>query len=129
MFVNVSQMTVSQMSLTEMTDSPQQRQHSLAEQVLNWSGLPGVHVRGTVFFQNFFFLDWAAESIVRDATIRLLFGAGRTSPVDARDVAEVVATILAHPTPHIGKVYELTGPRSQEIHAMAAEYSDALGQR
>ncbi len=84
---------------------------------------------GTVFFQNFFFLDWATESIVRDATIRLPFGAGRTSPVDARDVAEVVATILAHPTAHIGKVYELTGPRSQEIHAMAAEYSEALGQR
>ena len=40
-FVNVSQMTVSQMSLTNMTDSPQQRQHWLAEQGLNWSGLPG----------------------------------------------------------------------------------------
>ena len=38
-FVNISQMTVSQMSLTEMTDSPQQRQHWLGEQVLNWSGL------------------------------------------------------------------------------------------
>ena len=36
-FVNISQMTVSQMSLYEMTDSPQQRQHWLAEQVLNWS--------------------------------------------------------------------------------------------
>src|SRR5262245_12661402 len=43
-FVNISQMTVSQMSLTEMTDSPQQRQHWLAEQALNWSGLPVVHV-------------------------------------------------------------------------------------
>jgi NAD(P)H dehydrogenase (quinone) len=39
-FVNISQMTVSQMSLTKMTDSPQQRQHWLAEQVLNWPGLP-----------------------------------------------------------------------------------------
>ncbi len=36
-FVNISQMTVSQMSLTDMTDSPHQRQHWLAEQVLNWS--------------------------------------------------------------------------------------------
>jgi NAD(P)H dehydrogenase (quinone) len=34
--VNISQMTVSQMSLTEMTKSPQQQQHWLAEQVLNW---------------------------------------------------------------------------------------------
>src|SRR5271170_7562133 len=54
-FVNISQMTVSQMSLTNMTDSPQQRQHLLAEVVLNWSGLPVVHVRPTVFLENFFF--------------------------------------------------------------------------
>jgi NAD(P)H dehydrogenase (quinone) len=125
-FVNISQMTVSQMSLTNMTDSPQHRQQWLGEQVLNWSGLPVVDVRPTVFLQNPFFLDWAAESIVRDGTIRLPFGAGRTSPVDAQDVAEVIATILANPTAHIGKVYELTGPRSQDMNAMAAEYSDAI---
>jgi NAD(P)H dehydrogenase (quinone) len=64
-FVNISQMTVSQMSLTEMTDSPQQRQHWLGEQVLNWSGVPVVHVRATVFLQNFFFSAWAAESIAK----------------------------------------------------------------
>jgi uncharacterized protein YbjT (DUF2867 family) len=125
--VNISQMTVSQMSLTEMTDSPQQRLHWLAEQVLNWSGLPVVHLRATVFLQNPFFLDWAAESIVRDGTIRLPFGAGRTSPVDALDVAEVAATILARPAGHVGKVYELTGPRSEDMHTVAAEYSEALG--
>ena len=126
-FVNISQMTVSQMSLTNMTDSDQQRQHWLGEQALNWSGLPVVHVRPTVFLQNPFFLDWAAESIARDASIRLPFGKGRTSPVDAQDVADVIATILVNPPAHIGKVYELTGPRSQDMPAMAAEYSDALG--
>jgi len=126
-FVNISQMTVSQMSLTKMTDSPQQRQHWLAEQVLNWSGLPVVNVRPTVFLQNFFFSAWAAESIAKDGTIQLPFGTGRTSPVDVRDVAEVIAAILANPSTHIGKVYELTGPRSQDLHALAAEYSAALG--
>ena len=126
-FVNISQMTVSQMSLTEMTDSPQQRQHWLGEQVLNWSGLPVVHIRATVFLQNPFFLDWAAESIARDGTIRLPFGTGQTSPIDGRDVAEVIAAILTSPAAHVGKVYELTGPRSEDLHALAAEYSDALG--
>src|SRR5262249_23556637 len=126
-FRSISQMSVSQMSLTNVTDSPQHRQHWLGEQVLNWSGLPVVHVRPTAFLQNPFFLDWAAESIARDATIRLPFGDGRTSPVDAQDVAEGIATTLANPPAHIGKVYELTGPRSQDMHAMAAEYSDALG--
>jgi len=125
--VNISQMTVSQMSLTDMTDSPQQRQHWLGEQALNWSGLPVVHVRSTVFLQHFFFLALAAESIAMDGTIRLPFGAARTSPVDARDVAEVIATVLAGPAAHIGKVYELTGPRSQDMLAHAAEYSKALG--
>jgi NAD(P)H dehydrogenase (quinone) len=125
--VNISQMTVSQMSLAEMTDSPQQRQQWLCEQVLNWSGLPVVNVRPTVFLQHPFFSEWAAESIVRDSTIRLPFGTGRTSPIDARDVAEVIASILMSPATHIGKVYELTGPRSQNMHGVATEYSEALG--
>jgi uncharacterized protein YbjT (DUF2867 family) len=125
-FVNISQLTVSQMSLTEMTDSPQHRQHWLAEQVLNWSGLPVVHVRPTVFLQHFFFLAWAAESISRDGTIGLPFGQGRTSPVDTQDVAEVIAAILEHPSGHVGKIYGLTGPQSLDMHGLAAEYAAAL---
>lgn len=124
-FVNISQMTVSQMSLTASTDSPQQRQHWLAEQVLNWSGLPVVHVRPTIFLQSFALL--AAESISRDSTIRLPFGQGKTSPVDAQDVAEVIALILTSPAGHVGKIYELTGPRSQDLHSLAAEFSEGLG--
>jgi NAD(P)H dehydrogenase (quinone) len=126
-FINMSQMTVSQMSLTETTDSPQHRQHWLAEHVLNWSGLPVVHVRPTVFLRHFFFLRWAAESIARDGTIRLPFGSGRTSPIDTLDIAEVIAAILASPAAHVGKIYELTGPKSQDMRGLAAEYSEALG--
>src|SRR6266436_9454073 len=48
-FVNMSQLTVSQMSLGPMTESSQQKQHFLAEKVLDWSGLPVVHIRPTVF--------------------------------------------------------------------------------
>jgi uncharacterized protein YbjT (DUF2867 family) len=48
-FVNISQMTVSQMGITSTTDSPQQKLHWLAEQALNWSGLPVVHIRPTAF--------------------------------------------------------------------------------
>ncbi|WP_326645715.1 NAD(P)H-binding protein [Streptosporangium sp. NBC_01755] len=126
-FINMSQMTVSQMSLTSTTESRQQRLHWLAEQVLDWSGLPGVQVRPTVFMENPLFTTFAVSSIAKDGTIRLPFGSGRTSPVASRDVAEVIATILVAPSPHIGKVYELTGPRSQDLTGMAAEYSEALG--
>jgi len=128
-FVNISQMTVSQMSLTNMTESPQHQQHWLAEQVLNWSGLPVVQVRPTVFLENPLFMDLSARSIARDDTIRLPFGAGRTSPIAAEDVAEVIAAILANPAAHIGKIYDLTGPKSQDMSAVAAEYSAALGRR
>jgi NAD(P)H dehydrogenase (quinone) len=125
--VNISQMTVSQMSLTHMTDSPQQRQHWLAEQALNWSGLPVVHVRATVFLNHFFFSNWAANSIAESGTIKLPFGSGHTSPIAVEDVATVIAVILAEPSGHIGKVYELTGLRSLDMNAMAKEYAEALG--
>ena len=125
--INISQRTVSQMSLTQMTDSDQQKQHWLAEQVLNWSALPVVHVRATVFLNHFFFSNWAAETIAKDGTIRLPFGSAYTSPVAVDDVANVIATILENPTSHIGKVYELTGPKSQNMDDIAKEYAQALG--
>jgi uncharacterized protein YbjT (DUF2867 family) len=128
-FVNISQMTVSQMSLTNMTGSPQHQQQFLAEQVLSWSALPVVEVRPTVFLENPFFTNLAAQSIAKDDTIRLPFGTGKTSPVAAQDVAEVIATILSDPIPHVGKTYELTGPRSQDIASIAAEYSVVLGRK
>jgi uncharacterized protein YbjT (DUF2867 family) len=110
-----------------MTDSAQQRQHWLGEQVLDWSGLPVVHLRPTVFLENPLFLALAAESIAADSTIRLPFGTGRTSPIAASDVASVAATILADPAPHVGHVYELTGRRSEDMQGVAEEYSSALG--
>src|SRR5262245_1367071 len=56
-FVNMSQMTVTQMSITETTESPQHKLHWLAEQALSWSGLPVVTVRPTVFLEGFFLLS------------------------------------------------------------------------
>jgi uncharacterized protein YbjT (DUF2867 family) len=41
-FVNLSQMTVSEMSETETTSIPHQKQHWLAEQMLRWSARPPV---------------------------------------------------------------------------------------
>jgi uncharacterized protein YbjT (DUF2867 family) len=58
-FVILSQMTVSKMSETETTSSPQQKQHWLAEQMLGWSGLPVVSLRPTAFFDGMFLLQGA----------------------------------------------------------------------
>jgi NAD(P)H dehydrogenase (quinone) len=120
--VNISQMTVSHISLTNMMDSPQQRRHWLAEQVLNWSALPVVHVRPTVFSG-----VWPRNQSQKTTdTIRLPFGAGRTSLIAAEDVDEVIATILASPTGHMDSVYQLTGPKSQNMTEVAMEYSATL---
>ena len=124
--VDLSQMTVSQMTATSTEESHQQRLHWLAEQVLNWSGLPVVHIRPTVFLDTPLFTTMAARSIQENGTIALPFGTGRTSPVAVDDVARVVATVLRDPAPHIGHVYELTGPRSVTMTELAAAFSRAL---
>ena len=125
-FINMSQMTLSQMSITETTPSPQHKLQWLSEQALNWSGLPVVHVRPTVFLEGFF-LIFTSDSVRQSNEIRLPFGEGKTSPVAAQDVARVVAALLVRPQPHIGKVYNLTGPQSENMHFYAQEYSRALG--
>jgi NAD(P)H dehydrogenase (quinone) len=122
--VNMSQMTVSQMSIQNTTPSHQQRQHWLSEQALAWSGVPLVTIRPTMFLESFFPL---AGPTIRDRSrIELPFGRGKTSPVAAADAARVVAAVLADPGPHLGRIYELTGPRSQDMHGVAREFSDAL---
>jgi uncharacterized protein YbjT (DUF2867 family) len=122
--VNMSQMTVSQMSITETTPSPQQKLHWLSEQVLNWSGLPVVHVRPTIFMEAFYFM----AGPMKDAgEMRVPFGQGRSSPIAASDVALAVSKILLDPQVHIGKVYQLTGPQSQTMKQIAEEYSRGFG--
>jgi uncharacterized protein YbjT (DUF2867 family) len=125
--VNISQMTVSQMSIHNSTKSRQQRQHWLTEQALAWSGLPVVTIRPTMFLETF--LPLVAPTVRDKDRIQLPFGGGKTSPVSAADVARVVATVLADPAPHLGKIYELTGPLSQNMHGVAEEFSDALNRK
>jgi len=124
-FVNLSQMTLSQMSETETTSSPQQKQEWLAQQMLRWSGLPVVYLRPTAFFE--IFLLQAAKGIRDDDAIRVPFADGKTSPIAAADAGAAAATVLANPEPHIGKVYDLTGPQSLTMAELAQEFSGALG--
>jgi NAD(P)H dehydrogenase (quinone) len=102
LLVNMSQMTVSQMYLTSVTESRQQRLHWLAEHVLNWSGLAVTHLRPTVFMENPFFDMLAAAS-------------------------DVVTHLLTDdPARHVGRVYELTGAASRDMNAIAAEFAEVL---
>ncbi|MGW5188105.1 NAD(P)H-binding protein [Kribbella sp. NPDC004138] len=123
--VNMSQMTVSEMTSTSTEESNHQRWHWLSEQIMNWSGVPAVHVRPTVFLDNPLFTLLSRRSIAERGELMLPFGTGRTSPVAATDVARVVAMILQSPAGHIGQVYELTGPTLLDINGLAKQY--ALG--
>src|ERR1041384_6019252 len=91
--VNMSQMTVSQMSIQNTTPSPQQRQHWLSEQALAWSGLPVVTIRPTMFLEGFF-LPLTGPSVRDRHRIELPFGRGKTNPVSTTDVAQVIAAVL-----------------------------------
>lgn len=53
-------------------------------------------------------------------------GDGATSFVDARDVGEAAATLLADPDV-APAVYELTGPTALDYHEVAAVFSEVLG--
>src|SRR4029077_6104877 len=83
-----------------------------------------VTIRPTMFLESFFQL--AAPTVRARGRIELPFGRGKTSPVAAADVSGVVAAVLADPRPHLGRIYELTGPRSQDMHGVAREFSEAL---
>src|SRR6516165_3086344 len=125
--VNMSQMTVSQMTATSTEESKQQRLHWLAEHVINWSGVPAVHVRPTVLLENPLFGMLAVRSIRESGRLSLPFGSGRTSPVATSDVADVVTAILTAPQDHLGAVYELTGPATLDVDEIADQYAQALG--
>ena len=126
--VNMSQMTVSQMTATSTEESKHQRLHWLAEHVIDWSGIPAVHIRPTVLLENPLFAMLAARSIRDTGQLALPFGTGRTSPVASSDVAEVVTAVLRAPQDHLGAVYELTGPATLDTDEIADQYSQALGQ-
>src|SRR4051795_13592930 len=125
-FVNMSQMTVTQMSITETTDSPQHKLHWLSGQALSWAGLPVVTVRPTVFLEGFF-LRLAAAGVRESDELALPLGNSKTSPVSAVDVAHAVSVILDDPVPHIGHVYNLTGFESADLNHYARVFSEALG--
>lgn len=125
--VNMSQMTVSQMTSTSTEESQHQRLHWLAEHIMNWSGVPVVHVRPTVFLDNPLFTILSNQSVANLGILALPFGSGRTSPIAATDVARSVAAVLGSPTDHIGHIYELTGPATLNISGLAEQYTRALG--
>lgn len=99
--------------------------HWRVEQDLRASSLGWTFLRPAFFSQN---LGAAYRADIRDRDrLRLASGRGRTSFIDARDIAAVAAKVLAGPVAHRAQAYTLTGPEALDYHRVAAMLSDALG--
>jgi len=95
-----------------------------AEQILQRSGADWTIVRCSWFMQNFdegVFL----ESLL-GGTVSLPVGAVGEPFVDADDIADVAVAALTEPG-HVGKLYELTGPRLMTFAQAVEEISRASG--
>jgi uncharacterized protein YbjT (DUF2867 family) len=96
------------------------------ERVKN-AGADWTMVRPGWFNQNFseaFYVDFVGA--VRSGELALPFGDFTEAFVDADDIADVVVAALTDDR-HIGRAYELSGPRLLGLADVAAELSDATG--
>lgn len=143
-FVHLSNYEQSYMTLERMTTpdeerrswlgglvtdwSPQQRAHWVCEQVLDWSGIPTVNVRATLFAESPH-LTWMQLGPLSNGELRLPYGNQRLAPIAVHDLAEVCVKMLVEPAPHISKSYALTGPELKDMYGFAEDYAAALGRQ
>ncbi|RFU49426.1 NAD(P)H-binding protein [Paraburkholderia sp. DHOC27] len=119
---------MSQISAREDSKSHAARDHWVAERVLDWSGVPTVHIRPT-FFSEWFIFPWVRDQIVQDNAITLPYGEGRHAPIAAEDQARLIAAVLAKPAGHIGKTLPLCGPVELDQQQIADEIGEVLGRK
>jgi NAD(P)H dehydrogenase (quinone) len=144
-FVNISEFEQTFMTFDRMTAvqeariawlggavaewSPQQRAHWALEQALQWSGLPVVNIRATMFAENPILSWFPLKQLLGAGELLLPFGTQKIAPIAAYDVAEICAKILIDPPSHISMSYALTGPVLKDMHGFAEDYGAALGRK
>ncbi len=111
--------------LPAMPDSPLMigKLHGEADQAIIESGIPYTILRPAYFMQNQF---RSIPTIEKDSAIYGILGDGKVGHIDARDVAEVAATVLTSEG-HQGKIYPLSGPESLSMTEVAGRLSAAIG--
>lgn len=119
---------MSQISAREDSKSHAARDHWIAERVLDWSGVPSVHIRPT-FFSEWLIFPWMRDEIVHESRITLPYGAGRHAPIAAEDQARLIAAVLTQPSGHVGKTYPLFGPVEMNQQEIADEIGEVLGRK
>ena len=119
--VNLSQRSANRSSVSNSC-----RDSWIAEQVLNWSGVPVTHLRPT-FFLEWLLYPWQLPLLRDQGILRLPVGSGRHAPIAAEEIGRVAAAVLESPAQHAGQTYPLFGPVEMNHEQMAAELTIALG--
>lgn len=116
---------LSQRSANRESSSDSCRDTFLAEEILNWSSLPVIHLRPTYFLE-WLLYPWQLPYL-QQGVLRMPVGKGRHSPIAADDQGRAIAALLKDPQGHIGTTINLSGPVEMDHEQMAAELSEALG--
>ncbi|MBE2237487.1 MAG: SDR family oxidoreductase [Caldilineaceae bacterium] len=105
-------------------ENNQQVPHYAVEQYLVASPLSYTFLRASFFMQN---LNTTHRDEIRERSeLYVPVGKGKTSFIDARDIAAVGALALSQPG-HENKAYDLTGSEALDYYAVAAIFSEVLG--
>ena len=99
--------------------------HAGIERWLRTSPMAWTFLRPSFFDQNLVAVH--AAEIRERGELNVPAGRGRTAFVDAADVADVAALVLADPSPHAGRAYTLTGSQALTYTDVAAIMSSELG--
>lgn len=98
--------------------------HWVAERVFDRGGTPVVHLQPTAFNE----LLLATRAFIKKGRYAVPFSPdGRFAPVSGEDIAELTAAIIADPSGHVGKRYQLFGPVEMTPPDVAAILSKTLG--
>lgn len=99
--------------------------HRKVEDKLKASGLGYVIFRPNSFMQNI--VAYSAPSIRAQGAFYSAMGTARTSLIDVRDVAAVIAKASISPAQHQAKTYELNGPEAVTQAEVAERISRVAG--
>jgi uncharacterized protein YbjT (DUF2867 family) len=102
--------------------------HHTVEAALRDSAMSATVLRCSFFMQNLHRAISTHGVDIADADeLFIPAGRGKTTFIDARDAAEVAATVLTDPDAHRDAVYHLTGPTPLTMDEVAAELTATLG--
>ncbi|CAN5583940.1 SDR family oxidoreductase [soil metagenome] len=118
--VNMSQGTCRRDSKSHASQN-----HWMSQQVLDWAEVPVTHIRPNLFAE-WLLYPFTLWPLVGDDILTLPFGEAHFAPLTAFDQGRVIATILADPAAHAGKIYQLDGPTDMDGTAIAAALTEVL---